>query len=111
MSRPRQEFPPRVDENKESFKKAAEMLKQREMEKPISFSQLKPSEEKKIPTKENISNLKDALAKVIRKPEIPKAKPSESENRNSLPEGKATSAAGREVPEKVLRDLLEVPEK
>src|SRR3989338_1172076 len=92
----------KVNENKQAFMKAAEILRHHPSPPPlhkttdgqgntISLSTLKPSEEKKNPTKENISSLKDALSRVIHKPEV--------KNNPSHP---------NEVPEDVLRNLLKM---
>ena len=89
-------------EKKQAFMKAAEILRHHPSPPPlhkttdgqgntISLSTLKPSEEKKNPTKENISSLKDALSRVIHKPEV--------KNNPSHP---------NEVPEDVLRNLLKM---
>ncbi|MEI6843428.1 MAG: TraM recognition domain-containing protein [bacterium] len=70
-----QNEPPKVDPNKIAFMKAAEMLREKEVkeipkvhEKPqtASLSNLAHEQDrKKVPTKENISSLKDALSQVI----------------------------------------------
>lgn len=68
--------PPRSDENKQVFMKAAEELRQKEniekkeptpikKEETVSLSALGRESDKKNPTKENILSLKDALSSII----------------------------------------------
>ena len=100
----------KVDENKMAFMKAAEELKTKisETEKEnipekVSLSAL--AKDKKNPTKENMSSLKQALAGIISKP---KPEEDKKENKKEQPqEKKADNKANtREVPEDVLRKLL-----
>jgi hypothetical protein len=96
------------DQNKTAFAKAAEELKiKNNFPNAVSLSSLKQTD-KKTPSAENISGLKNALADVLAKKT--ETKKSEMENgtqpKSRLPEGDAVSAAGREVPEKILRDIL-----
>lgn len=120
-------FPKKEDhsneENKKAFQKAGEELRKRENEKPkeeskknetISLSQLKG--DKKNPTKENISSLKDALAEVIskeKKEDSGSEKNKEknvsnvaSDNNESNKSNKSSAKA--EVPEDVLKNLLKM---
>ena len=125
------------DPNKQAFMKAKEMLVKSSVnadnrprvpeehrtsqirvtpefreQKPVSLSALRPADDKKNPTKENISSLKDALSKVISesKPveikkvfEHPHQKKVESKpSEKNIPEGKIMP----EVPEDVLKKLL-----
>ena len=69
----------KLDQNKEAFKKAFEDLRKKEnkldvnkdhtevKKETVSLNSLRPLEDKKIPSKENISNLKEALSAVINK--------------------------------------------
>ncbi len=99
--------------------KAAEELKKRENFKQVeekennfvSLNNLKKEKEGKNPTKENISNLKQALSSIIIK------------NDNKVPEKKVSSLHKevvsekpadqkvKEVPEEVLKKLLSMEEK
>lgn len=129
QSRPVHPQAPKVDENKLAFMKAAEMLNQKkeipkEPEKTISLSSLRP-EDKKTPSKENISSLKEALSRVVNeKPETEKKKPVETKAPShtapaphishakvaSVPaeQGVPKIKAATEVPESVLRELLKM---
>lgn len=107
------------EENKKAFIKAAEELKQKEKEKVevverpapqhISLNNLKNDKDKKNPTKENLSSLKEALAGVIKKAEETKVPAIEKreEKREEKPVNIVSSSLPKkEVPEKVLKDLL-----
>ncbi len=117
----------KVDENKIVFMKAAEELKMRMPEKPevkstetVSLSSL--IKDKKNPSKENLSSLKDALASVIvkpkseqkteeKKPEKQDIKSQQTENRKPveeapLKEDKPKANKPAEIPEDVLKQLL-----
>ncbi len=115
--------PPPIDENKLAFLKAAEELKQKEIivkpkEETISLSVLK-KDGGKVPTKENLSSLKDALSSVIKnagenkKPEIHSQHNKEKNASSISPERSAgnkssEASAPTEVPEEVLKKLLKV---
>lgn len=132
--------PPKVDENKIAFMKAAEELKQKVLpqesviteppKKPETVSLSSLNKDKKNPTKENLSSLKDALASVIAKPKTPEIKKesvevekkSESQNVETKQEKKIEEKfehkkeekivhSKNEVPEDVLRQLLSMDEK
>ncbi len=130
--RPVQREEPRVDENKIAFMKAAEELKMRMPEKVeekqperVSLSAL--VKDKKNPSKENLSSLKEALSTVIgsasnadsSKKREAESKPDKSapvENQSTKPErieNKKTPEvkATTEVPEEVLRQILSMEEK
>lgn len=139
------------DPNKLAFLQAAEALKKRQQEtlqkeqqevkveqqkpEPISLSELKPSHEKaKIPTKENINGLKDALSAVLKKeptetpepvkkatiekpaiveavvqstqPQVNIQKPKETPEVPFIKESASMKESVKEVPEDVLRSLL-----
>lgn len=96
------------EENKKAFLKASEELKKREAEKPkdvkqetISLGQLR--ETKKVPTKENISSLKNALAEVVNK--VKKEDPTKIEKEIPQP---SKDKSKTEVPEDVLKNLLKM---
>ncbi|MBA3733306.1 type IV secretion system DNA-binding domain-containing protein [Patescibacteria group bacterium] len=123
---------PKVDPNKEAFAKIAEELKQKEKEaelrkkaespvqapNTISLSSLNQDKNKKNPTKENISSLKEALAEVIKssaptnnqnhsKKNInPEPKPFIAKEETQKPPELKVPNAKNEIPEDVLRDLL-----
>jgi len=123
----------KVDENKEAFLKAAEILRQNENKRKeeikkvehVSLSSLKP-EDKKNPSRENISNLKEALSQVINRPkpvekkeihvqtptvtqdkgkEKPKEKAEEKKE-----EVKPIAENKNQVPEDVLKEILKMEE-
>ncbi len=130
--RPVQREEPRVDENKIAFMKATEELKMRMPEKveekqPERVSLSAFVKDKKNPSKENLSSLKEALSTVIgsaskadssKKREV-ESKPDKSapvENQSTKPErieNKKTPEvkATTEVPEEVLRQILSMEEK
>lgn len=132
-----------VDQNKMAFAQAAEALrrteeqnredriknKEFENQKPIiksqenkfSLSDLKPAHEKaKIPTKENVSSLQQALASVLQKPTEQKMesrsqnleKKEEKRIENPTPHSsfQHQTSTPKEIPEDVLRKLLKVEE-
>ncbi len=112
-----------VNENKLAFLRATEELKQREghlVEKQedknstISLSFIKKEKDGKNPTKENLSSLKEALSSVIKKtPSDAKQETApkvNQEKKESKIEDKKPNSP-KEVPEEVLRKLLEVGEK
>ncbi len=109
-----------IDQVKQAFMKAAEELKQKEVREPErrSAEQFKKpvvqNDTKKVPSKENLSSLKDALANVISKPkqEVPKkeeikqqviVEEKPKQQNQPIPEKKVQN---NEIPEDVLRDLL-----
>ena len=107
-------FPP--DENKIAFAKAAEELNSKNnISNSVSLSSLRPTDKKK-PTAENISNLKSALSDVLAKSqkieekkvpiltENPTEKKPEENKPKENPAGPTNQ--NREVPEKVLREIL-----
>jgi energy-coupling factor transporter ATP-binding protein EcfA2 len=126
------------DANKLAFLKAAEELKAKERAadpvpqlasptppvaslKDLARPNLQNSEAKKVPTKENLSSLRDALSSVIQKPapkaeeQKPKDEPkpaprAEPAPRTETGKQKEESAAEsrREVPEDVLRKILDM---
>lgn len=109
----------RVDENKIAFLKAAEELKTRmpekmEVKQPETISLSAFAKDKKNPSKENMSSLKDALASVISSAstaDSPKRRETEAkkEEKKSETHIKAPDEhvkAKTEVPEEVLRELL-----
>ncbi len=108
------------DPNKLAFIKATEDLRNKSFSqrKPVdsnknpptaqtaSLSTLNSSENKKNPTVENISSLKNALSQVMNKPEIKtEIKPGIKKEIVQTP---AAPASGKEVPEEVLRKVLNV---
>ena len=95
------------DENKQVFMKVAEELRQREkVKETISLSSLQPNiqreKDKKIPTKENISGLKDALSSVISKSKQDESKIEKFHGQK--PDYRHEHK--QEIPEDVLRNLL-----
>lgn len=96
------------------------VMQEKKAEPKISLESLKPKEKKtnvdpKAPTKENISSLKQALASVVEKSKNEKqeAKPAQSEPKvgfaPKLSSGKEdTQKTPQEVPEDILRKILEV---
>jgi hypothetical protein len=131
---------PAVDENKQAFMQAAEILRQKEKgehlevkvshtstvkkEEAVSLSTLAKDTDKKNPTKENISSLKEALSKVVNKPKEEEKKPEKKPERKieeKVPEKitpkieqkteHVSTSPKNEVPESVLRDLLSMDEK
>ncbi len=90
--------PPKMDENKMAFMKVAEELRSKESiitpssvsqnrteSAPLSLSSLKQNQEaKKVPTKENISSLKDALSQVIKRSDTPDKENSNSTKQTSV---------------------------
>jgi hypothetical protein len=111
----------RFDENKQAFMKVAKELEEKTKEKQekekesgqVSLAEL--HKDKKNPSKENISNLKNALASVIAENESKKSENKEpihhkAENKK---EGDKKSTeehkdSKKEVPEDVLRNLLKM---
>ncbi len=125
---------PKIDENKEAFLKAAEELKKKNlMSEPVietqkevvvslsALAQIK--ENKKTPTKENISNLKSALASLLTTPKdvtkdiedkkhIQKdVKEEKKQTTEKASENVKSPNSKNEIPEKVLRDLLSMDDK
>lgn len=118
------------DEAKKAFMKAAEELRQKEMAKQFSgnvyngkvpVNEIKkdkvfPFPNKKNPSKENLSSLKDALASVINNPEKKVIetkekveKPPEVQVKNEPRDKKESQVSDmkiEEIPEDVLRNLL-----
>jgi len=111
VQREQVKIPPVIDENKKAFMVAAEILRQKEKPKEtLSLSALKPLDDKKNPTKENISSLKEALSKVIQRPKPVSEikKPFHPADTNVAQSGEKFQNKDnpREVPEDVLRNLL-----
>ena len=83
-------------------------------EKTISLSALRQETDKKNPSKENISSLKDALSRVVNQPKFVEKQIKEKPKSMSKIEPKQPvftidhGVAKPEVPEKVLRDLLKM---
>lgn len=123
--------PAPIDENKLAFLKAAEELKQKEQnskpkEETISLSTLKKEKDGgKVPTKENLSSLKDALSSVIKNTgEVKKTESHSHHNKekheinksSDIPQKqnedlrKTEAKLPSEVPEEVLKKLLKVEE-
>jgi hypothetical protein len=113
----------KVDENKIAFMKVAEELKSRmpekvEEKKPETVSLSALVKDKKNPSKENMSSLKDALASVISKPKVEEKKEEKREEKvaeknniqknesSQTPKVESKHVSAREVPEEVLRELL-----
>ena len=115
---------PKIDENKQAFIKATEILQGKVskigienppiFEKTISLSALRQETDKKNPSKENISSLKDALSRVVNQPKFVEKQIKEKPKSMSKIEPKQPvftidhGVAKPEVPEKVLRDLLKM---
>lgn len=114
---------PKVDENKIAFMKVAEELKARmpekvEGKKPEMTSLSALVKDKKNPSKENMSSLKDALASVISKPKVEERKEEKIEEKvpeknsnhknepSQSPKAESKHVSAKEVPEEVLRELL-----
>jgi len=119
---PRKEFPIRqevsMDEAKKAFMKAAEELRQkdfmkesqkREEKERVLVNDSKKEKElatqsgKKNPSKENLSSLKDALASVIKKPQ----EEVEFGHKEEVKHNSKPNSSTSEIPEDVLRNLLE----
>lgn len=92
------------------------VLQEKKPEPTVSLESLKPKDKKhnvdpKAPSKENISSLKQALASVVEKSKNEKqeAKPSQNEPQNGFaPRRPVEKNSPQEVPEDVLRKILEV---
>ena len=120
-SQPAQREEPKVNENKIAFMKAAEELKVRMPEKvevkPVETTSLSALvKDKKNPSKENISSLKDALASVISKPKteevkIEKKVEEKVEEKKVVPVEKPKPNKPDEIPEDVLKQLLSMDSK
>jgi hypothetical protein len=103
---------PKPDPNKEVFIKAAEILREKEAIKnpqTVPLSSLTNNirqDNKKTPSKENISGLRDALSKIVgtseKKPEVKPA------SNPVIQEKKQEKEIKNEVPENVLRKLLDM---
>jgi hypothetical protein len=129
--------PEKADAHKMAFMKAAEMLKEREAITnppivPLSSLEINPDknkDNKKVPTKENLSSLKDALAHVTKSATVvvPKKNPiiekhDDVKVENVAPVAKTPigdtiktdkapeKVVQKEVPENVLRDILKMDE-
>ncbi len=110
-----------TDENKQAFLRAKAMLEQSQNvqkapsnpapQQTVSLAQLRPEDNKKTPTKENMSNLKQALHAIINKPSAPTASPEQKapvkvEPKNEPEIKESTTKNPPEVPEKVLKEIL-----
>lgn len=105
--------PVRIDENKKAFIKATELLREKEKvslgENKISLSDLRPEDSKKIASKENINNLREALARAVKPSAVEVEKPAkEKYQEQSLK--KEYQSNRQEVPENVLKELLKMDE-
>lgn len=131
---PAPEKVPVLDQNKIAFMKVAEELKAKSdftrlnlvkgdslvqpeaiyrPKETASLSSLK-TDDKKQPSAENVSKLKDALANVLKKAEPVKTespKVVENVSKGTFDNEKNKASATTEVPEKVLKDLLSMEEK
>jgi hypothetical protein len=111
----------KVDENKAAFLKIKEELESKEklknQQETFSLNSLKKEKEGKNPSKENISNLKEALSSVLPKKNEATQKQAENSNKhhhdnhvvheNKVQEKKDVK---KEIPEEVLKKLLSVDE-
>ncbi len=106
-----------AEEAKRAFMKIAEELQQKEKQQEkrqerggetISLSNLQKEKDKKNPTKENITSLKEALSSVITKSKETgeKSKPYAEIKRPQEKTGEKETSSKQEVPEDVLRNLL-----
>ncbi len=99
-------------ENKKVFMQAAQELRHHNPPQPpthrnFSLSNLKPEKDRKNPTRENLSSLKDALSSVISKTKESVVKTPTRETVVEPTVNVGSEKAGiKEVPERVLRDLL-----
>jgi hypothetical protein len=124
------------DPNKVAFMKAAEDLREKSsiVEKvadgslqstrnfgtgtTASLSTLNERDNKKNPTTENVSSLKNALSQVMKKTDVPLPKlhglgqqvPKDATSAKDELKTPATSASGREIPEQTLREVLSMEE-
>ena len=104
----------RVDPNKEAFKKVAEELRHKETQQKekISLQSLGREEDRKTPKKENIASLKEALSQVINKPKtenvVKEVKDKITTPIDSSVKPVVESHQKKEVPEDVLRELLQM---
>ncbi len=92
------------------------LVQEKKPEPVISLESLKPKEKKsvvdpKAPSKENISSLKQALASVVEKSKNEKQEPKMAKNEAKsgfIPDRPGAKSTPQEVPEDVLRKILEV---
>lgn len=85
------------------------VIKEERKDNAISLESLKPKEKKnfvdpKAPSKENVSSLKQALASVVEKSKLE----SKGVQQESSPQKSVPQSGPKEVPEDVLRKILEV---
>jgi hypothetical protein len=99
----------KIDENKQAFLRAQEELRRKE----ISISQIRKQEmDKKVPNKQNMASLKDALASVTKPKIVDNEKQKTKEYQSVKVEEKfveqknSNDRENKEIPEDVLRDLL-----